>query len=569
MKQFKHFFCILLAVLTAQTAFGQDETREIFSHFTKWQLLETTETGIRGTLDTKDGYRWSLSFNDPQAFIDPTSRWGEESDAVECAKFGNDAKKSVVFNLRSLFMISGIVKKVTVKATGYFKDMTISLDENDNPSAETSQKIKESNQYDAPTWFGFQDYVFDFSDEIDYTDAVLVLSVEGPTPTYILSITIELAGEEKGGKTGDLSWKVEKIEGEPYITYYDYMEKKEAPPYCLTISGSGDMPDYTDYNGVSTAPWTKFPTIKKVIVRNGVSSIGSEAFYHFGNVSEVTLPQFGLKKIGGHAFNGTAITEINLPEGIETIRFFAFYGTQLENVTIPSSVKSMEHSVFMGPNLKSISVGEDNTVYDSRNNCNAIIRTSTNELIGGCMNTVIPDDVAKIGMNAFYNCSNLKKLVVPNSVTTLGRSAIASCSDLEELVLGSGLTSIASDAFYNLNKLDVVVCTADPENLTWEDCNSKTCCKKDGTTQFHVMNPAAWQAKFPDAHVQFVAIGGAETVEGDVSGDGKTDVEDVLALMKYIAGMAAGISATAADVNKDGKVDVADVVALINLILGK
>ena len=104
------------------------------------------------------------------------------------------------------------------------------------------------------------------------------------------------------------------------------------------------------------------------------------------------------------------------------------------------------------------------------------------------------------------------------------------------------------------------------------DWNSSdnTCCNPDGSTKFHVNDPAAWQAKFPNANVQFVEMGSAETEEGNLNGDDVVDAKDVVALMNYLAGSKPeGFNEAAADVNGDGKIDIADIVALVNLLLSK
>lgn len=59
-------------------------------------------------------------------------------------------------------------------------------------------------------------------------------------------------------------------------------------------------------------------------------------------------------------------------------------------------------------------------MYDSRNDCNAIIEKESNKLINGCKNTVIPNSVSAIGANAFYGCSSLTSVTIPNSVTAIG-----------------------------------------------------------------------------------------------------------------------------------------------------
>ena len=97
--------------------------------------------------------------------------------------------------------------------------------------------------------------------------------------------------------------------------------------------------------------------------------------------------------------------------------------------------------------LTSINVSEKNTVYDSRNKCNAIIEKSTNTLIVGCKNTTIPDSVTSIGDVAFYGCSGLTSITIPESVTSIGDSAFESCKSLTSISIGNGVTSIGDSAF--------------------------------------------------------------------------------------------------------------------------
>jgi hypothetical protein len=73
-------------------------------------------------------------------------------------------------------------------------------------------------------------------------------------------------------------------------------------------------------------------------------------------------------------------------------------------------------------------------VYDSRNNCNAIIETSTNTLIQGCKNTVIPDSVTSIGGGAFDGCSSLTSIDIPSGVTSIGDDAFSGCTRLTSIV---------------------------------------------------------------------------------------------------------------------------------------
>ena len=99
-----------------------------------------------------------------------------------------------------------------------------------------------------------------------------------------------------------------------------------------------------------------------------------------------------------------------------------------------------------------------NTVYDSRNNCNAIIETATNTLIHGCNVSVIPNSVTSIGGYAFYGCSGLTSVIIPNSVTSIGGYAFYGCSGLTSVTIGNSVTSIGNSAFCNCYRLNTIYC---------------------------------------------------------------------------------------------------------------
>ena len=108
--------------------------------------------------------------------------------------------------------------------------------------------------------------------------------------------------------------------------------------------------------------------------------------------------------------------------------------TGLTSITIPNSETSIGNTIFYEcESLESIEVDEANTIYDSRDNCNAIIKTATNELIAGCKNTTIPSSVTSIGYLAFYGCTSLKSITIPSSVTKISQQAFDACKDLEKV----------------------------------------------------------------------------------------------------------------------------------------
>ena len=129
-----------------------------------------------------------------------------------------------------------------------------------------------------------------------------------------------------------------------------------------------------------------------------------------------------------------------IPSSVTSIDEFAFYGCRgLANIVIPSSVTSIGKSTFYNcSGLTSVVVEEGNKFYDSRENCNAIIETKTNELLFGCQSTVIPDSVTSIGEGAFSGCSGLTSVIIPYSVREIGEGAFYNCSGLTSIVVEEG-----------------------------------------------------------------------------------------------------------------------------------
>ena len=174
--------------------------------------------------------------------------------------------------------------------------------------------------------------------------------------------------------------------------------------------------------------------------------------------STTVIPQ-GVTSIEGLAFEGqAALTSITLPNSVLRIRGRAFCGcSSLNAITIPSSVQVIEDESFRGcSSLTSIVVESGNNVYDSRNNCNAIIETATNRLIAGCQNTIIPNDVAIIAGSAFRSQSNLTSITIPEGVTTIGEWSFAE-SGLTSIVIPNSVTNLGWAAFHGCTSLRSVV----------------------------------------------------------------------------------------------------------------
>jgi len=140
----------------------------------------------------------------------------------------------------------------------------------------------------------------------------------------------------------------------------------------------------------------------------------------------------------------TKLKTIVLPKSVTNIGDYALTGI-IGSISIPDGVNSISVNAF-GSGLTSITVESGNQYYDSRNNCNAIIEKSTNTLIKGCKNTIIPNSVTSIGSRAFER-SGLISITIPNSVTSIGSGAFYGCSGLTSITIPNSVTSIGSRAF--------------------------------------------------------------------------------------------------------------------------
>ena len=220
-------------------------------------------------------------------------------------------------------------------------------------------------------------------------------------------------------------------------------------------------------------------SLTSIEIPNSVTSIGDYAFGDCYDLTSVTIGN-SVTSIGQRAFLGCkSLTSVTIPNSVTSIGSYAFQEcTGLTNVTIPNSVTSIQDSAFFGcDNLTSIVVDEENSVYDSREGCNAIIETATNTLIAGCKNTTIPGSVTSIGYCAFNGCRNLTSVTIPNSVTSIGYRAFAGCSGLTSITIPNSVTIIEDSAFEGctgLTSIEIPNSVTSVGMWAFQECNALT-----------------------------------------------------------------------------------------------
>ncbi len=195
--------------------------------------------------------------------------------------------------------------------------------------------------------------------------------------------------------------------------------------------------------------------VKNVIISNSLMSIDGSAFYGCDSLTSITIPN-SVTSIGSYAFAYCdSLTSITIPNSVTSIGNYAFaYCDSLTSITIGSDVTSVGSGVFSNcPGLTSIVVASGNTKYHSEGNC--LIETSSNKLIVGCKNSIIPTDgsVTSIGGSAFSGCSSLTSIEIPNSVTSIGGNAFYCCHSLTSIIIPNSVTSIWDSAFDGCSKL--------------------------------------------------------------------------------------------------------------------
>ena len=229
-------------------------------------------------------------------------------------------------------------------------------------------------------------------------------------------------------------------------------QHEDGATYTLTISGTGEMEDYT----VGGAPWhvalgvaANRKQITEIVLPNGLTHIGNNAFLQAA-VTEVTIPNT-VVSIGTNAFWNCNTIETTLPASVRELGATAFYGTFVVNVDANSPYLCSEGG---GKVLYS---KDKTTLYQVSQDCAgdftipSTVTTINDFAMNGCANVtgelVIPNNVQTIGKGAFEK-TGFTSLTLGSSVKEIGQAAFKDCTKMTgDLVIPASVTTIGGNAF--------------------------------------------------------------------------------------------------------------------------
>lgn len=185
----------------------------------------------------------------------------------------------------------------------------------------------------------------------------------------------------------------------------------------VVISGAVDVP--RDMFGKCTG-------LKKVTLKNGVRSIGEDAFRDCSSLEGVIFENTVLEKISDGAFWGcSALSSIALPDSVTEIERNAFFETGLRNIQLPEKLTLIGGGAFCNcKNLKQVQ---------------------------------LPPQLKELGEGAFFNCENLTQIQLPAQLNKLGTDAFRNCTSLDKIDIPAGLTQIEPDTFCNTGLTSVTL----------------------------------------------------------------------------------------------------------------
>lgn len=307
----------------------------------------------------------------------------------------------------------------------------------------------------------------------------------------------------------------------------------------LTISGSGKMIDKNEIDNQMISTDILNPSlVKKVIINDGVTTIGDYAFFVYDKMTELTMAD-SVTSIGSFSLAGNSnLSDVRLSDNLTTIKNNAFFGcSSIEDLTLPDSLSFIGESAFSGctsireitipknvsfidywafsscTELKKVNIQSLTTGSCTFTGCTSLTTVNFNPKLEriegqcftgctdlktitfpdsltfiGCLafddcsklnNIYIPDSVTQIDNGAFHMCSNISEIHIPESLTTISPGLFSGCSGLTDITIPSSVTKIENGAFQycNLSTITIPDSVESIEDNAFSDCGLLTSVK--------------------------------------------------------------------------------------------
>ena len=195
---------------------------------------------------------------------------------------------------------------------------------------------------------------------------------------------------------------------------------------------------YSAFNGCNNLNNVTFPSTLKYI--------NQRSFYGCSSLTNVNLPN-DLRYIGAYAFQNSGLSNIVFPDTLLSISSSAFSRCNISTINVPASVTTIDGNPFAYNPLTSIIVDSNNTKFSDGNGSNCVITISSNSLIIGCSQTIIPQGITTIGPAAF--CGSDITSIDLQGITTIGLNAFLDCTSLTTLLNTNDIRYVGGGAFNN------------------------------------------------------------------------------------------------------------------------
>ena len=268
-------------------------------------------------------------------------------------------------------------------------------------------------------------------------------------------------------------WKVFGMGSYKIIEESEYNASRQ---YTVTVTKAGTLK--------TTLPQDKKDIVEELTVKGPINGRDLQCLKdmcgQYGVLTSINLSDATIVEGEGTtanvlpegAFQTTmALQHIVLPKNLTAIGSFAFQDSGIEELVLPATVKELGRDIFYyARNLKALSVEKGNTVFDSRDNCNAIIETASNTLRIGCANTVVPNGIKALGQMAFSGVPSLKEVKLPSGLTSIGWATFWADTELSKVTLSESVTDIGESPFGGCERITSLV--IDAKNTKYDSRNN-------------------------------------------------------------------------------------------------